>query len=384
LAETLFDYLRRYVSFGPADEEALRQLHPLARPRFAEVAGAFYARILADPQARAVLQGGESQVGHLEVTLVQWLELLLTGPWDDAYFTRRCRIGRMHVRIKMPQHLMFGAMNVLRLHLEAILEQVGPPDRVPAMRAALAKILDLELGIMLHTYREDLEAQQARAERLATFGQLVGSIGHELRNPLGVMETSLYILRGRIGDDERAQRHAERIGEQLGIASGIISDLLEMIRERPLKRERLLLGKVIDEARALLRPGSTRLVLPSAEAGRVRVDGDPSQLRQVLVNLLQNGIEAAGEDGTVELRLSSSGPQIALEVEDSGPGVPDEVRHRLFEPLITTRPKGIGLGLALVKRIVDRHQGTVTCEPRGDLGGARFLVRLPAAEEKSP
>ena len=107
------------------------------------------------------------------------------------------------------------------------------------MRTALGKILDLELAIMLHTYRDDLLAQQARIERLSTFGQLVGSIGHDLRNPLGVIETSLYILRGRVGEDERATKHLDRIGEQLGVANGIITNLLDMIRNRPLQRERV-------------------------------------------------------------------------------------------------------------------------------------------------
>src|SRR6185369_12872889 len=102
--------------------------------------------------------------------------------------------------------------------------------------AALSKILDLELAIMLHTYREDILARQSRIERLSTFGQLVGSIGHELRNPLSVIETSLYILRGRIGDDPRNLKHADRIAEQLGIANDIITKLLDMIRDKPLQK----------------------------------------------------------------------------------------------------------------------------------------------------
>src|SRR5213076_1253002 len=116
------------------------------------------------------------------------------------------------------------------------------------VRLAVGKILDLELAIMLHTYREDLLSQQARSERLSTFGQLVGSIGHELRNPLGVIESSLYILRGRIGEDARANKHVERIGEQLGIANTIIKDLLDMIRDRPLSAQRLRMKDVLEMA----------------------------------------------------------------------------------------------------------------------------------------
>src|SRR6185503_17047430 len=93
------------------------------------------------------------------------------------------------------------------------------PQELAAVRGALSKILDLELAIMLHTYREDLLAQKARVERLSTFGQLVGSIGHELRNPLGVMESSLFILRKQVGDAPKAVKHVERIGEQVEIAN---------------------------------------------------------------------------------------------------------------------------------------------------------------------
>src|SRR3954453_3957692 len=132
---------------------------------------------------------------------------------------------------------MFGAMNVLRQELNAVVDEayLRNPEELRKARIAVGKILDLELAIMLHTYREDLLSQQARAERLSTFGQLVGSIGHELRNPLGVMESSLYILKGRLPPgDERAAKHVTRLYEQLGIANSIITDLLDMIRDKPL------------------------------------------------------------------------------------------------------------------------------------------------------
>src|SRR6266496_4430230 len=122
---------------------------------------------------------------------------LLLGPWDEAYWAHRYQIGRVHVRIGLPQHYMFGAMNVLRTELLRLAWELfgADADALERVRTALGKILDLELAIMLHTYRDDLLAQQARVERLSTFGQLVGSIGHDLRNPLGVIETSVFILR---------------------------------------------------------------------------------------------------------------------------------------------------------------------------------------------
>lgn len=374
MPETLFEELKRYVAFTAADEQALRSIHPIARPHFERISGVFYQRILEHEGARKALVEGESMVGRLRHTLVAWMDTLLSGPWDEAYCELRSRIGRKHVGIALPQHYMFGAMNVLRQELNALVDEaiISGPEERRSTRLAVGKILDLELAIMLHTYREDLLSRQARSERLSTFGQLIGSIGHELRNPLGVMESSLYILRGRLPPgDERAEKHVVRIEQQLGIANAIISDLLDMIRESPLAAESVRLRDVVEAAALQLR-------LPVALetlANVPEVRGDPMQLRQVLVNLLQNAQQAAGPSGNVMVEVEITPGHVAVVVSDSGPGVDASVRARLFEPLVTTRQKGIGLGLALVKRIVERHGGTVAYEPRGP--GARFVVRLP-------
>src|SRR3954466_5094284 len=133
--ETLFDELKRYVGFGPADEEALRALHPIAKPQFIRVSEVFYERILQHEGARKALTEGESMVGRLRHTLVEWMDKLLTGPWDDEYYEVRARIGRKHVDIALPQHYMFGAMNVLRQELNAIIDTTYISD-LPRLSAA--------------------------------------------------------------------------------------------------------------------------------------------------------------------------------------------------------------------------------------------------------
>jgi signal transduction histidine kinase len=379
MAETVLEELQRYVNWSREDEVALQALLPVARPHFERISTVFYDRILDHEEARKALVGGESSVGRLKVTLVAWMDRLLAGPWDNDYFELRCRIGRVHVRIALPQHYMFAAMNVLRRELNAVIDghYAARPHELAAARAAVAKGLDIELAIMLHTYREDLLAQQSRVERLSTFGQLVGSIGHELRNPLGVMETSLFILKSRLKDDERAAKHVGRIGEQLVIANSIITDLLDMIRDKPLSRERLGLAQVVEAAAAAVkRPERVRLQLEGL-FDVPEVDGDASQLRQVFVNLIDNAVHAAGAQGEVWVRASAGHSEVEVTVEDSGKGIDPAIRARLFEPLITTKAKGIGLGLALVKRIVERHGGSIAYAPLEK--GARFVVRLPRA-----
>ncbi len=378
MPETLLEELKRYVAFGEGDERALRALHVAAAPRLGAVADAFYARILGHDGARRALVGGESQVGRLKLTLRRWMDEVLLGPWDEAWFEAHCRIGRVHVRIELPQHYMFGAMNVLRAELGRIGDEAHAQDDAgrAVARGALDKVLDLELAIMLHSYREDLVARATRSERLATFGQLVGSIGHELRNPLGVIETSLFLLRGPGGDDERARKHLDRIAQQVRVANGIINDLLELVRDRPLRREAVDLAAVVREAAgSVSMPGGVRLDLDGLGTPPT-VQGDPGQLRQLFRNLLENAAYAASPTGLVAVLAGSDGAMVTVAVEDTGPGVDESVRGRLFEPLITTKPTGIGLGLALVKRVAERHGGSVAHEARTG-GGTRFLVRLP-------
>lgn len=376
--ETLFGELKRYVGWDAGHERALQTLRPLAAAHFQRIADAFYERILEHDDARQVLLSGESLVGHLKVKLVAWMERLLTGPWDEEYYELRCRIGRVHVRIGLPQHYMFGAMNVLRDQLNFVTREVYASDEaaVLATRTAVGKILDLELAIMLHTYREDLEAQHARSERLATFGQLIGSIGHELRNPLGVMESSIYILEQRVGGDEKSSKHTTRLREQVQIANGIVSALLDMIRDKPLARESVQVAVTIASVISSLHVPPSVRVHTSGLEGLPAIVGDPVQVRQLFLNLVQNALQAVDGDGEVRILGEFDGRLVDIAVEDSGPGVDPETRRRLFEPLITTKASGIGLGLALVKRIAERHGGDVRYVPRGR--GARFVVSLAA------
>ena len=377
MGESLLDELKRYVGFCPADEAALRELWAAATPHFPEIASAFYDRILTHAGARRALTGGESRVGQLRVTLVRWMGEALGGPWDEAWWESHCRIGRVHVRIDLPQHYMFGAMNLIRAELGKVTERTWADDapRREQVQMALGKVLDLELAIMLHTYREDMVSRVSRSERLATFGQLIGSIGHDLRNPLGVIESSLFLLRGRVGEDERIRKHIDRIGDQVRLSNEIISGLLDMVRDRPLPLERVPVTALLNgAAESVPRPAEVALTVQGLEG--LDVVGDATQLRQALVNLILNAVQAASPAGEVRVRVRREGSTAAIDVEDTGPGVAESVRGRLFEPLITTKDHGSGLGLALVKRVAERHGGSVGHEPCPGRG-ARFTLRIP-------
>ena len=163
----LFEELCEYVGFGPDDWAALRALHSHAAPYFPVIVEEFYARLQAHPSASAVLRG-QDQVERLKITLRGWLDRLLAGPWDEDYFELRSRIGRVHVRVKLPQRYMFTAMTLIRLHLMRVAETAyaGAPAALSGATRALSKVIDIELAIMLQTFREDSLAHLRRLERV--------------------------------------------------------------------------------------------------------------------------------------------------------------------------------------------------------------------------
>jgi two-component system sensor histidine kinase HydH len=382
LPMTFFESLKQYVGFTSESTAALRLFHPVARPHFVRIVDDFYEAIEAHPGARAAITSGRPQIERLKQTLIRWMDGMLTGPHDEAYYELRARIGRMHVRIDLPQSYMFTAMDRIRVHLMTVLREAITDGATAARIAdALAMIMDLELAIMLETYREDMVARNRSAERLATIGQFAASIGHELRNPLGVIESSLFLLRQHLGPEvaqaPNVAKHLDRIAGEVKRSNKTIHDLLELARNRPPTRQHASLRAVIDAAvQSAALPAGIQIAIrlaPDANA-----DVDPGQLQQVLINLLVNASQAMSGTGqiTVESEPAPDGGT-RLRVRDDGPGVPAEVAYRIFEALFTTKSKGSGLGLALCRRILEAHGGTIELEPTGT--GASFLLTLPPA-----
>ena len=374
-----FDSLKSYVGFTDTSSAALRQLHPYAQPHFQAIVDDFYAAIEAHPDARASIAGGAPQIARLKQTLVRWLDVLLLGPHDESYYQLRARIGRMHVRIDLPQAFMFTAMNRIRSRLMEVIRDHRPPDS-DRLSIALNQILDLELAIMLETYREDLVAKNRGAERLATIGHFAASIGHELRNPLAVMESSLFLLRQHLGAEATARpdvaKHLDRIAGEIGRANKTIHDLLDLARNRPPRRRPTELRALVHSAEAAsLLPGGIR-VKSNGVPPELTIDVDADQFRQVLINLFTNATQAMAGHGTIEVAAENGSPTATrIHIRDDGPGIAAEARHRLFEALFTTKAKGTGLGLALCRRILEAHGGSIELEP-SDLG-ASFLLTVP-------
>jgi two-component system sensor histidine kinase HydH len=378
--QSFLEYLKSYVGFTDDSSALLRTLHPIVAPHYGRIIDDFYATIEAHPGARTAITEGAVQIERLKKTLLRWLEELFVGPHDETYFQRRARIGRVHVRISLPQAYMFTAMNRIRVHVDEVLQEALAADLPARLRAtqAVHQIMDIELAIMLETYREDLLIKNRTAERLATIGQFAASIGHELRNPLGVIESSAFLMKQHLerqpAPEPKLVRHLDKIAAEVKRSNKTINDLLELARNKPLQRRPIRIDELLALATASANLPGTVTVDQDVPAG-LTVPVDADQIARVLANLMINASQAMGGRGRIWLSAEAVPGRTNIRVRDSGPGVPLDIRHRIFEALFTTKARGSGLGLALCRRITDAHGGSIALEPSGP--GASFLVTIP-------
>ena len=219
--------------------------------------------------------------------------------------------------------------------------------------------------------------QLVRQERLAAIGQLASTVGHELRNPLGVISNAVYLLRGDLGPEPTpaAQRHLATAEREVSAATVIVSDLLEFAREREPVVDDVDVTGLLDEVLAILPPPTGVTVMRNGDA-KVSVRGDREMLRQVLLNIIGNGYQAMPDGGRLTVSVTAVDGSVQMKVGDTGVGMSAETQQRLFEPFFTTKPRGVGLGLAVTKRIVEAHHGTISVSSE-EGHGTEFSVLLP-------
>ena len=224
-----------------------------------------------------------------------------------------------------------------------------------------------------------------RQEKLAAIGQVSGSIAHELRNPLGAMKQSIFFLRRYLGKSgvgdhhPKFEEHLQILDEELTASDHVISSLLDMTRVRKMERVRVDLEPMLDEVQSRCRVRAPMEFRIELEPHPFTLEADPVQLRQVLVNIVQNARDACPDDGLIEVkgRIDEATRKCRIEIGDNGSGMDQDQVQRIFEPLYTTKAKGTGLGLSICRQIIEEHHGgsiAVTSTP-GE--GARFIIELP-------
>lgn len=249
--------------------------------------------------------------------------------------------------------------------VEEVIEAMSQGNVFHFVRKPLADIEQLLLAV-------DGAAEYGRLRRqnrqFGAIGRLSAGIAHDLRNPLSIMSNALFLLRRRLRErDEDVNRQVGILERELQRCEHVITNLLDLARERPVETQRHPLAEVVQEALSKVHvPPEVTIQMELDEAQAVELDR--SKLVQVLVNLLTNAMEAMPSGGSLWLRSGHQNGTAVIEIEDTGGGLPLEVRQHLFEPLVTTKPNGIGLGLLISRKLVEAHHGRLELESRSGQG----------------
>jgi signal transduction histidine kinase len=251
-----------------------------------------------------------------------------------------------------------------------------------------ANIVAALASLQLHSYRwrvyESLK-ERKETDRLAAIGQTAGMIGHDIRNPLQAIVSELYIARQSIAESRvpegtkgPAEESIDLIEEQTDYITKIVSDLQDYAR--PLKPEL----KEVDLAKLVVSVFQTihvpdTIVLKVDVQGFPKIMTDSTMIRRALTNLVNNAIQAMPDGGTLNLTAKKTAHEAIIAVSDTGKGIPEEIKPKLFTPLVTTKAKGQGLGLVVVKRLVEALGGSITFESEAGKG-TKFTITLPVKE----
>jgi signal transduction histidine kinase len=224
-----------------------------------------------------------------------------------------------------------------------------------------------------------------KKERLAAIGQMASVVGHEIRNPLAVINNSIYFIKTKLGTggepDAKIAKHIKIIESEIQQANGIINEILTYSRQREMLVERVSVNTWLEELLSVY-PLPPHIALDKRfEAPDVPIDIDKTELQQAIRNLIGNGIEVMPPPKGGKVIVRTSIPErgwVEIDVGDTGAGIPQEVLDKIFAPFFTTKARGTGLGLAVVRKVIDRHKGRVDVESQVGVG-TTFKLFLPTA-----
>lgn len=366
---------------------------PESAPSPREIAAVQEKLRLLGEQYRGAQAGAEELRGSVE-RMIEGLEesILLFG--SDGRLVvcneaaeRLLRVSRQKVTglradVLFPQETPIGA--VLAQALAA---------RTPVKEARAGRLLAsldfLPQGAFLLRLRDAegrrrVESQLNLSSRLAAIGRLTSGVAHEIKNPLNSIALRLELLRSRVLPElPEAEKEIDVIAQEIVRLDRVVRTFLDFTRPVELQTEELDLARLAAELAALLRPEAEQqgvaLELEGLEEPAI-VRGDAGLLKQALLNVLRNGLEAMPGGGRLAVRLRKAEGQAELEIADTGPGIPAEFRDKIFQLYFTTKKNGTGIGLAMTYRAVQLHNGSIEI---GDApgGGAAVRIRLPLEAE---
>jgi signal transduction histidine kinase len=390
MSGSAFDEMKEYIGFSAADAAHVAALAPYVAPHLKAIADRFYLQIARHRGARAVLEADPQRLARLHESFADWLATLFCGRYDAEYYEQRAEIGHAHVRIGLPQHYMFGGMEIVWQELERVVRQSHVPDASLRLQS-LHKLLTLETTVMLESYqlsyseevrrgeRHAVQERLTRAEHLAHIGQMAASLAHEIKNPLAGISGAIQVIRDGLPADDDRRPILGDVLRQITRLDGTVRDLLVYARPKPPRLRSCDLNEVVERVLTFMsgEPELRRVRVEfTADASLPLVEADETQIEQVLINLVLNAAQASPDGGQVHVYTELNETHMRLAVEDRGHGMHPDVQARAFEPFFTTKARGTGLGLPICRRIVELHSGTI--EVASQLGrGTRVTVELP-------
>lgn len=242
-----------------------------------------------------------------------------------------------------------------------------------------------EASEMQHNFDQLLERMESHldvASRLTAISRITSGVAHEIKNPLNAIALHLDLLRERIGGpDEILTTEIDVLSKEVRRLDRVVKTFLDFSRPVEVRLEEVDLAALAREVSELMTPqarlSKIEMSFESADSQPASIRGDPDMLKQAVLNLVTNALDAMKEGGHLRLRVARSGDLVTLEVADDGPGIPPELRNKVFQLYFTTKPKGSGIGLAMTYRAVQLHNGTIDFTSE-DGRGTTFRLQFPA------
>jgi signal transduction histidine kinase len=264
--------------------------------------------------------------------------------------------------------------------LNEIREEVGRRKRAEADLETMNEALETRVAErtqQLFAAQEEL----VRKEKLALLGQVADNVGHELRNPLGVMNNAVYYLQTVLADaDDTTREYLGIIKDEIADAERIVSDLLDAVRTKPPQPEAVIVAELLDKTLRKCDVPASVTVRQDIPTPLATVRADPAQMHQVLWNLITNALEAMPEGGTLGIKVEDDvvANEVRIGIRDGGSGMSPEQLGKLFQPMYTTKARRVGLGLMVVKNLTQANGGRVDVRSE-PAKGSTFVVSLPRA-----
>ncbi|MBW2062267.1 MAG: two-component sensor histidine kinase [Deltaproteobacteria bacterium] len=234
--------------------------------------------------------------------------------------------------------------------------------------------------------RRRFQEKLYQSERLAELGQMIAAVSHEVRNPLGIISSTSEILRGKLKQYEPDNQLAEVIVQESKRLNQIVTEFLDFARPKVPKITTTSLKDVLDKnlyyLSSELEKGGVKVI--RRYGGPAVIQADPDQLYQAFLNIFLNAIQAMPEGGQINVKTTGingqKGDMAEVVISDTGEGIEPETLKNIFNPFFTTKDKGSGLGLSIVRNIIENHKGEVFIEP-AEGGGARVVIHLPVTQD---